>query len=259
MGLDVDPDRLPRGVERTLDGLAAFNRGIIAATADLACAFKVNLAFYEALGVDGWRLLRLTREALPRDLIAIADGKRGDVGHSSAFYARALFDELGFDAVTANPYLGFDALEPFLSRPERGVFVLCKTSNPGSAELQDLPCQVGGETVPLYQVVARRAVTWNRRGNCGLVVGATYPRELAAVRALAKDLPLLVPGVGAQGGDLEASVRAGVDDRGELLVVNASRQVLYASADEDWQKAARRTARDLRDALNVARGVGSGR
>jgi len=162
---------------------------------------------------------------------------------------------LDVDAATVSPYLGGDALAPFLDRSDRALFVLCKTSNPGSGELQDLPVQVDGETLPLYLAVARRVVAWNRGGNCGLVVGATYARELAAVRGEAPTLPILIPGVGAQQGDLEGAVRAGLDHEGGGAIVNASRQVLYASGGADWQEAARRAADELRAALARARRV----
>lgn len=253
VGLDPDIERLPAGLPRTADGVVRFLRGVVEATAELVCAYKPNLSFYEALGRDGWETLRATLDAVPRGIPVIADAKRGDVGPSAAAYARALFDVLDVDAATVSPYLGGDALAPLLERDDRCLFVLCKTSNPGSAEFQDLLVRIDGDVVPLYRAVARRVVAWNRRGNCGLVVGATYPRELAAVRQDAPTLPILIPGVGPQQGDLEASVRAGLDREGGGAMVNASRQVLYASTGADWQEAARRAAADLREALARAR------
>lgn len=223
--------------------IEAFNRGIVEATSDLVCAYKPNLAFYEALGQDGWRGLRRTLLAIPDDIPVIGDAKRGDIGSTSEFYASALFDNLGFDAVTVNPYLGGDGMEPFLRYDERGVLVLCKTSNPGSGDFQDLIVEWRGQRLPLYQVVARKVVEeWNGRMNCGLVVGATHPRQLEEIRALAPSLPILIPGVGAQAGNLEEAVRLGTDARGELAIVNVSRAVLYASDGKNWQEAARAEA-----------------
>ncbi|MDH7571443.1 MAG: orotidine-5'-phosphate decarboxylase, partial [Armatimonadota bacterium] len=183
----------------------------------------------------------------------ILDAKRNDIGSTAERYAVEVFDRFGADAVTVSPYLGGDSLEPFLERADRGVFVLCRTSNPGARDLQDLP--VGADGKPLYQVVAQLAAArWNTRGNLGLVMGATYPEELREVRALVGDLPFLVPGVGAQGGDVHAAVQAGRDRRGVGLLVNSSRGILYASAGPDFAAAARRAALELRDAINAARG-----
>jgi len=225
-----------------------FLLGIIEATQDLVCCYKPNLAFFEAFGPPGWDMLRRTLQAMPANIPKLGDAKRGDTAHTMRAYARGLFDELGFDAVTVNPYLGGDTLEPFFAYPDRGVFVLCKTSNPGSGELQNV--EVGGE--PLYTYVARRALGWDQHGTLGLVVGATYPAELAAVRAIAPRAPILVPGVGAQAGELEESVRAGVDADGGRAIISASRSVLYASAEGDWQAAARREADRLRRAIQTA-------
>lgn len=250
VGLDVDPERVPEPLRGRSDWVYEFNRGIIEATSDLVCAYKPNLAFYEALGVYGWEALERTVKAMPQDVVVLGDAKRGDIGHTARAYARALFDGFGFDAVTVNPYLGRDAVEPFLAYEDRGVFLLCKTSNPGSGDFQDLVCTAPEGQLPLYQVVALRARQWNTRGNLGLVVGATYPEELAAVRRLAPELPLLIPGVGAQAGDLERTVLEGTDGAGERVLINSSRQVIYASTGPDWRDAARRAAAQLRDAIN---------
>jgi orotidine-5'-phosphate decarboxylase len=249
IGLDIDPSRLPARLIKTQSGslgwqaIEAFNRGIVEATSDLVCAYKPNLAFYEALGQDGWRGLRRSLLSIPDHIPVIGDAKRGDIGSTSAFYAQALFEDLDFDAVTVSPYLGGDGLEPFLRYDERGVLVLCKTSNPGSSDFQDLIVEWRGQQLPLYQVVARRvAQEWNGRMNCGLVVGATFPRQLEEIRALAPDLPILIPGVGAQGGSLEEAVKLGTDVNGELAIINVSRAVLYASDGASWQEAARAEA-----------------
>lgn len=248
VGLDPDPQLMP------VKDVAAFQRAIIEATHDLACAFKPNLAFYEALGAEGHQLLRQAVDLIhAHGVLAIGDAKRGDVEHTARFHAKALVDEYNFDAVTVNPYLGRDSLRPFLEREGRGVFVLCRTSNPGAADLQSLLCLYAGETRPLYQVVALKAKEWDEGGNVGLVVGATQPEELRQVRALCPSLPLLVPGVGAQGGDLEQAVRYGVDAHGGGLLVNTSRQVLYASKGTDYAEAARSVAQEVRGRINRVR------
>lgn len=252
VGLDVEPDRLPAALRGMplLDAVVEFNRQIIEATVDVVACYKPNFAFYEALGPQGLEALRRTRALIPNDVPVIGDAKRGDIDNTMRKYAQAVFDVYGFNAVTASPYLGSDALAPFLERSECGVYLLCRTSNPGSGEIADL--DVGGR--PLYLVIAERVQAWNSNGNAGLVVGATYPRELARVREVVPDLPILLPGVGAQKGALEESVAAGIDRRGAGLVVNAARQVLYASSGDDFPEAARRVALELRDRINLARG-----
>ena len=247
VGLDPDPALMP------VRDTAAFNEAIIEAVGDVACAFKPNLAFYEALGSAGIAALERTvqtiRDKAPGAVI-IADAKRGDMRSSNVHYARALFETWGFDAATVSGYLGGEALEPFLSYDDRGVFVLCKTSNPGARELQDLALSSGRR---LFEEVASRAAEWNARGNVGLVVGATYPDDLAAVRNLCPDMPILLPGIGAQGGDLEASVSAGVDGAGRGLIVSSSRSVIYASSDPaSFAEAAREAALDLRRRIHDA-------
>src|SRR5919202_1978146 len=244
VGLDIDPGRVPPGLLDDAGWIEQFNRGIVEATSDLVCAYKPNLAFYEALGAEGWDGLHKTLAAIPPEIPVIADGKRGDIGSTSEAYARALFEELGVDATTLTPYVGLDGLEPFLRHRERGLLILCKTSNPGSGDFQDLPVQWQGTQMPLYEVVARRVIEWSgqRNGQCGLVVGATYPSQLRDIRALTPNLPILIPGVGAQSGSLEEAVRLGTDRRGELAIVNVGRTILYASSGPNWQEAARREA-----------------
>ena len=226
-----------------------FLQGIVEATRDLVCCYKPNLAFYEAHGLAGQQVLRELLRAMPRDVPVLIDAKRGDTPHTMRAYAQAIFEDLGADAVTVSPYLGADALSPFLEYRDRGVFVLCKTSNPGAGEIQDLA--VDGE--PLFVHVARRALQWDRHGTVGLVVGATYPSDVAAVRRIAPAVPILLPGVGAQEGDLSAAVRAGVDANGQRVIVNASRTIAYASTGSDWQAAARAEAQRLQLAINSAR------
>ncbi len=256
VGLDPDPALAPPDLLRRDpdDWVASFNRGIVEATSDLVCCYKPNLAFYEALGDAGMRALRATMRAIPEHVPVLLDAKRADIGNTSRGYARAVFDDLGADAVTVNPYLGGDSLAPFFAYADKGVFVLCKTSNPGSGEIQDLPVrQADGTEEALYRVVARRALEWGKVGTVGYVVGATYPQQVADIRRIGPRVPILLPGVGAQAGDLVAAVRAGVDEQGERAIVNASRSILYASSGSDWRDAARRQTEALRDAINAAR------
>jgi len=244
VGLDPDPARVPP--EQT----AGFLVAVVEATSDLVCAYKPNLAFYEQLGEAGYAALRAVLASIPKHIPVIADAKRGDVAHTAEAYARALFDELGFDAATVNPYLGGDSVAPFVERADRGVLVVCRTSNPGARDLQDLPVQQEGATLPLYQAVATLAKRWNTRGNVGLVVGATYPDEMRALRSLCPELPFLVPGVGAQEGDVQAAARAARGPGGFLI--NASRAVTYAGEGAELPAAARAAAVRLRDAINAA-------
>jgi orotidine-5'-phosphate decarboxylase len=245
VGLDPDPELLPRGVS-----VDDFLRGIVEVTSDVVCCYKPNLAFFEALGIDGQIALRSVLRAIPSDIPVLIDAKRGDTPQTMRAYAHAIFDELDADAVTVNPYLGSDSLAPFFAYPDRGVFVLCKTSNPGATEIQDL---VIASSEPLYLHIARRALSWDQHGTLGLVVGATYPADVAAVRKLVPHAPILLPGVGAQSGDLERSVQAALDDDGGGALVNVSRSLLYASNAADWQSAARAEGERTRAAINAAR------
>ncbi|HEX75418.1 MAG TPA: orotidine-5'-phosphate decarboxylase [Dehalococcoidia bacterium] len=241
IGLDPDPGLMPE------TSFLEFNKAIVDATADLVCAYKPNLAFYEALGVDGFNLLQRTVEHIPAHIPIIGDGKRGDIGNTAKAYTKALFITFGFDAATVNPYLGFDSVEPFTEYKDKGVFILCRTSNPGAMDFQSL---VGDQGMPLYEAVARKAKEWNVYGNIGLVVGATYPEELRCIRQLCPEMLLLIPGIGAQGGDLASAVKYGVDARGEKAIIAVSRQILYASCEADFAEAARRSAQELRDKIN---------
>jgi orotidine-5'-phosphate decarboxylase len=237
-----------------VDDVAAFNIAIVEATSDVVCAYKPNVAFYEALGPErGYAALRKILAAMPPHVIKLADAKRGDVTNTARAYAKAVFDELGFDACTVNPYVGHDSTEPWIERPEKAAFLLCRTSNPGAADLQDLQVQYEGGAMPLYEAVAAKARSWDVHGNVGLVVGATYPGEMKRIRELCPDMPFLVPGIGAQAGELAESVRAGIDARGRGLLISASRGVTYASKGADFAEAARREAVRLRDEMNAER------
>lgn len=246
VGLDSDLARLPGRFRNHDTPQLVFNRHIIDSTADSAAAFKFNMAFYEARGWEGWRELALSLEYLRQrqpDALLICDAKRTDIGNTSAAYAHAIYLELGFDAVTLNPYLGRDALQPFLDYGDKGCIILCRTSNPGAAEFQDL--DIAG--APLWQHIAVKASRdWNANGNCMLVVGANRPAELARVRQLTPEMTYLVPGIGAQGGDLAAALAAGLDRAGRGLIINSSRGIIFAPDPAV-------AAESLRVAINIYR------
>jgi len=248
VGLDPEPARFPARFAAEADAVFAFNRDIVDATAQYACAFKPQIAHFAALGAED-ALTRLIAHihANHPGIPVILDSKRGDIGSTAQHYASEAFDRYAADAVTANPYLGRDSVQPFLDRADRGVVVLCRTSNPGAGDLQDL--LVDGR--PLYQHVAEKvAREWNSHGNCSLVVGATWPAQLREVRAIVGDVPFLVPGVGAQGGDVEAVVSNAKTADGSGLMVSSSRAILYASSGEDYAQAAASAAKSLRDQIN---------
>lgn len=256
VGLDTDPQRIPTTVAPDAEPakrVVEFNRRIVEATAGLACAYKPNAAFYEALGGEGFRALEETiaaiRDGAP-DAAVILDAKRADIGSTNTGYVAAAFDRLGADAVTVHPYLGGEALAPFLERAGKLVFVLARTSNPGAGELQDLVA----DGVPLYRHVARAvARDWNANGNCGLVVGATYPEEMRAIRAdVPASMPILIPGAGAQGGDVAATVAANREAGSDAYLIAASRSIIYASDGEDFAEAARTAAQALDEEIRSA-------
>ena len=248
VGLDPEPAKFPSHVANDPDAVFAFCRAIVDATAEYACCFKPQIAHFAALGAEEalQRLIAYIHDA-HAGVPVILDAKRGDIGSTAQRYAAEAFDRYRADAVTANPYLGQDSLQPFLDRADKGVVILCRTSNPGAGDLQDL--LVDGR--PLYQCVAEKiARDWNGNGNCALVVGATWPEQLREVRAIVGDVPFLVPGVGAQGGDVEAVVRNAKTVDGTGLVVSSSRAILYASSGGDFAQAAANAAKALRDEIN---------
>ena len=258
VGLDPDPELM------AIADVAEFNARIVDATHDLVCAYKPNFPFYEALGVPGLVALERTvehiREVAP-GVALIADCKRGDIGSTNKMYARALFDTWGFDAATVNAWGGGDSMEPYLEYADRGVFVWCRSSNPGAAEFQDVRVSFEGGSVPLFEWMAVKAAEWNRASsNVGIVAGATYPSELAAVRARCPGMPILVPGVGSQGGDLAASLRYGLDRDSPNVLISSSRGITYASRErESFVSAARAAASRLRDEINrILDGEGRG-
>lgn len=278
VGLDSELDKIPRcaqirNARRELDikeTLVQFNRKIVEATRDIVCAYKPNTAFYETYGADGIEALQQTIASIHTiapHVPVILDAKRGDIGNTNTGYVRMAFDLLQADAVTLHPYLGSEALEPFLDRADKGIFVLCRTSNPGAGEFQDLtinvpvnsiPSFISGRktprTMPLYQYLAYQVSReWNRNGNCALVVGATYPDELREVREIIGDMPILIPGIGAQGGDVERTVSAGKNTYEQGMVINSSRAIIFASQNEDFAEIARDKTKALRNLINQYR------
>ena len=249
LGLDPEPDLLPQSIERSPAGIARFVRTVVEAVGDSVSSYKLNLAFYERWGREAGWLLDQVLATLPKDRPVIFDAKRGDVGSTAQAYAHAVFEAWGADAVTVHAYLGYDSVAPFLAHKDKEVFIVCRTSNPGAAEFQHL--RSDGEA--LYRHIARAAVRWDHHGNVALVVGATAPAELRDVRQIAGDRLLLVPGIGAQGADLSAAVRAALRADGRGAIVPISRGILFASAGGDYADAARAASQQFRAAINAQR------
>jgi orotidine-5'-phosphate decarboxylase len=249
IGLDPDADKLPPDLAREPAPLYAFNRRIVDATFDIAAAYKPQIAFYSAVGAEEQLTLsiRYIRERAPAAVV-ILDAKRGDIGNTAEAYASEAFDRYDADAVTVNPYMGADSVRPFLARKDRGALLLCRTSNSGAKDFQDLCC----DGLPLYRHVAKHAVEhWNQHGNLMLVVGATVPREMAELRAAHPLVPFLVPGIGAQGGDLQATLAAGLDAQGAGVLISASRSIIYAGGGSALS--VRAAAAELHAAINLER------
>lgn len=254
VGLDSEYTRIPLSVRKPTvwETVLAFNQAIVGATKDLVCVYKPNAAFYGAYGDPGWRALQETichiHQVAP-DVPVILDAKRADIGSTNAGYVIEAFGFLQADAITVHPYLGAEALKPFLEMKDKGIIVLCRTSNPGAGEFQDL--RIMGLGDPLYLHVASNVANqWNKNGNCAVVVGATYPEELRRVREIVGDMPILIPGIGAQGGDLEKTVKAGRRDNGGGMIINSSRSIIFASDGPDFAEAARRETIKLQDLIN---------
>ena len=252
VGLDPEPKKFPDRFRDAPGGIFEFNKAIVDATRDLVCAYKPQFAHYAAQGAENQleHTIDYIKSTSPGSIV-ILDSKRGDIGSTAEQYAHEAFERYDADAVTVNPYLGRDSVEPFLKRADKGVIILCRTSNPGARDFQDL--HVGPGTKLFQHVAESVAREWNSAGNCMLVVGATYPEELADIRARVGDLPFLVPGVGAQGGDVAKVMAAGKTGAGTGLVISSSRAILYASSGNDFADAARKAAQDLRDAINAHR------
>ena len=234
VGLDIDKEKIPETFFKTSNNpYLDFNKMIIDDTKDLVCAYKLNMAFYEVLGIDGFKILTKTIDYIPKDTVIIIDGKRNDIGNTAKKYAKSLFDTLNSDAVTINPYLGIDGVKPFLEYNDKCSFILCRTSNSSASDFQDIK----SNNIPLYQTVATKIKSWNSYGNCGAVVGATYPEELKIIRdILGEDIPILIPGIGAQGGDVEKTVKYGTNKKGKMAIINSSRSVIYVENPKDAAK-----------------------
>lgn len=253
VGLDSDINTIPAYIRNGPHPQSTFNKAIIGATHNLVCAYKLNTAFYEQRGHHGIEALKMTCDYIHEnypEIIIIIDAKRADIGNTNKGYVRFIFDYLEGDAVTLHPYLGREALSPFLERKDKGCIILCRTSNPGAGEFQDL--EIVGQ--PLYKIVAEKIVKeWNKNNNCLMVVGATYPKELAEVRTIAGDMTFLVPGIGAQGGDVEKTVKAGLNSKKAGMIINSSRGIIFASSGKDFAQKARLKAQKLKDSINQYR------
>lgn len=251
VGLDIDEDKIPKFLfESSKHPFLDFNKSIIDATKDIVCAYKLNMAFYEVFGKDGIDLLEKTIEYIPKDIIVILDGKRNDIGNTARKYAQTLFETFNADAVTVNPYLGKDGIVPFLEYRDRCSFILCRTSNNSAGDFQDLNIS----SLPLFQIVAKKIKEWNDNDNCGAVIGATYPKELKLIRSiLGENIPILIPGVGKQGGDVEKTVKYGTNIKGEMAIINSSRGIIFAKNNEDFLEASREKALSLREEINKYR------
>jgi orotidine-5'-phosphate decarboxylase len=250
VGLDPDMDKIPSHLKYEKNPIDLFVREIIEATKDSAVAYKANLAFYECEGQNGLEALHNLSSVIPKDVILILDGKRGDIDNTAKKYAKAYFDTLGADAITLHPYMGHDSLQPFMTDPEKGVFVLALTSNKGASDFQHL--QIGSE--PLHQFVAKKVQSWNQNKNCGLVVGATDTEELKILRQVIPDMPFLVPGVGAQGGNLKEVLEFGRDKDGLGLLINVGRDILYQDSGKDFaQKSKQRAVEYVNEMSNLIR------
>lgn len=250
VGLDSDFDKIPAHLKNKNNPLFDFNKSIIDKTYDLVCCYKINSAFYEAQGAKGTGELKKTCDYIKKnypELSVILDAKRADIGNTNEGYVKFAYDYLKADAITLHPYLGKEAIKPFLERKEKGAIILCRTSNIGAGELQDL--KINNDCLYIY--VAKRVVgDWNYNGNCLLVVGATYPRELAEIRKLVGDMTILVPGIGVQGGDVQKTVRAGLNSQNAGIIIHAARSIIFASAGRDFAQKTREAAQKLRDEIN---------
>ena len=247
VGLDTEPGKIPDILKNEKDPVLKFNKEIIEATKEFAAAYKPNLAFYEQFGIKGFGYFEKTLEYIGDGILKIADAKRGDIGNTSKKYAQAFFDHFNCDAITVSPYMGEDSILPFLEREDKGVFILALTSNKGSFDFQ---MQKMADGRFLYEIVIEKINSWNSKKNCGLVVGATHPQMFEGIRKLAPDLPYLIPGIGAQGGDIESTVKYGFVKKDVLALVNSSRGIIFASDGPDFAERAAEEAKKLRDQIN---------
>jgi orotidine-5'-phosphate decarboxylase len=249
VGLDTDPKKIPTHLWSKKNGVLEFNKQIIEATKDFACAYKINFAFYEMMGTESWTIIEKTRAIVPSTALTIADAKRGDIGNSSSYYADAILNKMEFDSITVAPYMGKDSVLPFLENKSKGVFLLALTSNQGAFDFQYK--KIGNKR--LFEEVVITSQQWNANKNLGFVVGATKSTDIQSVRKLAPDVPFLVPGIGAQGGSVEDVIRYGCTNHGFGVLINASRSILYASNGKDFADAARSEALKLNNEINFFR------
>jgi len=251
VGLDIDKQKIPKFLfGKSKDPLFEFNKSIIDSTKDIVCAYKLNLAFYEVLGKKGIDLLDQTIKCIPKEIVIIIDGKRNDIGNTAKKYAQTIFENLSADATTLNPYMGLDSISPFLEYSDKCSFILCRTSNPSAVDFQDLQIS----TIPLYQKVAKKIKEWNKHNNCGAVAGATYPNELKIIRKIiGEEIPILIPGLGKQKGDVEQTVKFGTNRVGQLAIFNSSRGIIFAGNDESYFEKSRFKAESLRNQINKFR------
>ncbi len=252
VGLDIDPEKMPKYLfSESKKPYLDFNKKIIDATTDLVCSYKINMAFYENLGVKGYEILKNTIEYIPKQIPIILDGKRNDIGNTANKYAESIFEKLNCDSTTVNPYLGIDGVKPFLVYKDKLSFILCRTSNPSAVDFQDLKTA----DTSIFEIVAGKIKEWNKiNNNCGAVVGATYPEELRKIRKiLGEDIILLIPGIGEQGGDVEKTVKFGTNKEGINAIINSSRGVIYAGSGKDFYEKSRKKALALRDNINKYR------
>ncbi|MFI5251850.1 MAG: orotidine-5'-phosphate decarboxylase [Bacteroidota bacterium] len=249
IGLDTDPLKVPEFLNAFGDPQYEFNRRIIDATKDIVCAYKLNISFYESVGEHGWYTVHQTLARIPEEIVTIGDGKRGDIANSAERQARLLCYDWEFSGTTINPYMGKDSIDPFIKRKDQCGFILALTSNPGAKDFQYL--KVNGK--PLYEEVVKKAKKWNTKKNLGLVVGATHPEELKRIRRMVPDMPILIPGIGAQKGDLELTVKNGCDKNGLLAIINVGRAILNASNGKDFAEKARSVALNYREMINIYR------
>ncbi len=251
VGLDIDKEKMPKFLFKlSRDPYFDFNKSIIDCTKDLVCAYKLNMAFYEFFGKNGYELLEKTINYIPKEIVIILDGKRNDIGNTAKKYASSLFETLKADAVTVNPYLGIDGVKPFLEYKDKCSFILCRTSNSSAGDFQNFK----SKNITLYEQVAQKIKEWNKYGNCGAVVGATYPDELKKIRTiLGEKVPILIPGIGKQGGDIEKTVKFGTNKSGEMAIINSSRGIIFAGDDKNYSKGVRSSAINLKSLINEYR------
>jgi len=251
VGLDIDKDKMPKFLfEDSKEPYLDFNKSIIDSTKDLVCAYKLNMAFYELFGSEGFKLLEKTISYIPKDVVIILDGKRNDIGNTAKKYAKSIFEYFKADATTVNPYLGMDGVKPFLEYKEKCSFILCRTSNNSARDFQDLTIN----NKSFFEIVANKIKDWNSFKNCGAVVGATYPEELKKVRKiLGEDVPFLIPGVGKQGGDIEKTLRFGLNKDKKMAIINSSRGIIFSGDNEEYIDSVRSSANNLKDIINKFR------